>query len=688
MSEDVLVMSSTTVVDGSMVSLLRPRSIAIIGGSRRDRLGGRIVTNLIENGYSGSIRVISSTAPETVDHDAVRRGVVDAEWIEDVAGLGERADLLIVSVPPAALVPVLESVGPYARSVLIISSLDDSVDADAVRAACAKLMDDGVAVIGPNSAGLYADETGPVTFSKAFAVENMPETWSPSRCYVVSQSGAFGVRVVSAALQRGVGVAGFVSVGNEFGHTVGSVISNLADNSELQPDLIVVYLENLREISELLAVVADVVARGVPVIVLNTGRSAVGARAAATHTGALTTSATLVANALAAAGASVVDSDAALLDVTHAAALAPARRGRRVGIITGSGGFGVLCADLLHGYGLDVPELSPGLQDELREFLPSFADVVNPVDMSGQSAVVPNALARTLRCLVESDEVDGVIVMSGSPATKVDTDLLRHIPVYFVELDSSTDLIAEYSRSGRAVFSTMESACRAMHLWSVGPRLEPRAFRSGHTLNPRRDASASVAEAMEIAASTLGMAMPAWRIVDTEDALREFGDDVGWPVVLKGNADSATHKVASGLLQLGVTRDDVDTAFKAVASAGVDVVAVRQLPTSTEWLVSFSWREPFGWVLTLGIGGSLVEVADRVVAIPIAQVDDRLHELVLAIEPRLGTGSFGQQLEVVCGRAVDMATRLETLEFTTAEFNPCILDGDRLVALDARLTNN
>lgn len=675
-----------TRLGGEIASALRPATIAIIGGSRRDRLGGRIVTNLIENGYAGEILVISSSTPETVDHVAVHDGRVRARWVESVEELFEPVDLVVVSVPPAVLPDVLGSLADRARSVLIISSLDDSVDADAVRAACAALMEHGVAVIGPNSAGLYEDTTGPVTFSKAFAVENMPSSWSSSRSYVVSQSGAFGVRVVSGALLRGVGVAGFVSVGNEFGHTVGSVIRDLAEGSA-DPDLFIVYLENLRGMDELLVAVAGVTARGVPVVVLNTGRSAVGARAAATHTGALTTSAAVVANALTAAGASVVDSDAALMDVTHAAALAPPRRGERIGVITGSGGFGVLCADLLHAHGLVVPELSPGLQAKLREFLPSFADVLNPVDMSGQSAVVQNALERTLRCLVESGEVDGVIVMSGSPASKVDTSLLHEIPVLFVELDSSTDLIADYSRGGRAVFNTMESACRAMRLWSVVSPFTPRAPKASALPRASR-AGASVGEAMELATKQLGIEFPAWQVVDSPASARAFGEAVGWPIVLKGDVDSATHKVASGLLRLGVTADDVDGWFDVVAAHGAGVVAMRQAPRANEWLVSFTWREPFGWVVTLGVGGSLVEVADRVVAIPVSLVDDRLIELVVAVEPRLASGSFGKELPTVCARVVQMIDGLDRLEFTTAEFNPCIVAGDHLLALDARLTTD
>ena len=269
----------------------------------------------------------------------------------------------------------------------------------------------GIAVAGPNGVGLLsADSRLAATFSPSIAwdaFEKAPGLKDKPRAAIIAQSGGLAFSISLRGAARGLVFSKIISSGNEADVDAVDYLEHLVDDPGTQ--IIIMFIEGIRRGPEFMAAASRARAAGKSVIVTKVGRTAAGSRAAASHTASMTGTEAVVDAVFRRCGVVRVDDIDEMIDVAIACAFCPPAKGNRVGIVTVSGGVGGWMSDMLSLQGLAVPEFSPALQGQLRAFLPSFAAVFNPVDVTAGAGNTDHHV-RSLETVAASDEVDAVVV--------------------------------------------------------------------------------------------------------------------------------------------------------------------------------------------------------------------------------------------------------------------------------------
>jgi len=397
----------------AMRVFLSPRSVAVIGASRqRGTVGAELFHNLLAAGFNGPVYPVNPNTP-------VVQSVVAYRSIGEVPG---PVDLAVVAVPADSVAAAArECAAAGVRALVVISAgfaetgPEGAERQDRLLEVC---RGSGMRLIGPNCLGIV--NTNPrVRLDATFG----PQLPLPGRVGFLSQSGALGLAVVDYATKLGLGLSSFVSVGNK-----SDISSNdLLDYWEQDPDTAValLYLESFGN-PRRFARIARRVGRRKPIVAVKSGRSAAGARASSSHTGALLAASDVTVDALfRQAGVIRTDTLAELFDVATLLANQPRPRGRRVGIVTNAGGPGILCADACEAAGLQVAQLSSALRARLAEGLPAEASTANPVDML--AAAPAEHFRRTVELVVASREVDSVVVIFIPPLLTEPAEVARAV---------------------------------------------------------------------------------------------------------------------------------------------------------------------------------------------------------------------------------------------------------------------
>ena len=378
-------------------SVLEPRSIAIIGASRRPQtVGGAILDNVVRSQFNGPVYAVNNRA-DVVQGQPAYHSVLD---------ISEPIDLTVVAVPAQQVVAVArECAAADVRALLVISAGFAELGgegADRQRELLAVCRDAGMRLVGPNCFGVL-NTAAEVSLNATFA----PHAAQPGRVGFMSQSGGLGIAVIETAKRHRIGLSSFVSVGNK---------ADLSGNDFVRyweqdegTDLALLYLEsfgNPRKFARL----APRFARRKPLIAVKSGRSAAGARATSSHTGALLAASDVTVDALfKQAGVIRTDTLQEMFAVTSLLGAQPVPRGDRVAIVTNAGGPGILCADACQAHGVAVPELSAPVRARLAAFRPPAASVHNPIDMIASASA--DDYRRTLRILIEEDACDAILAI-------------------------------------------------------------------------------------------------------------------------------------------------------------------------------------------------------------------------------------------------------------------------------------
>jgi len=348
---------------------LHPRSVAVIGASRnRGSIGGEVFHNLLSYGFQGPVHPVNQSAD-------VVQCVPAYKSVQDIPG---PVDLAVVVVPAAHVLEATEECGLKGVRALVVISAEFAEVGPEGRARQEDLVricrQSGMRLIGPNCMGII--NTDPeIRLDATFA----PVLPGEGRVGFSSQSGALGLAVIDYASSLGLGISSFVSVGNK-ADISGNDLLRYWD-SDPGTDVILLYLESFgkpRKFSK----IARRVGRNKPIVVVKSGRSAAGARATSSHTGALLAASDVTVDALfRQSGVIRTDTLEELFDVASLLATQPLPRGTRVGIITNAGGPGILCADACEARELQVPVLDDTTRERLRSILPPGASTTNPVDL-------------------------------------------------------------------------------------------------------------------------------------------------------------------------------------------------------------------------------------------------------------------------------------------------------------------
>lgn len=638
---------------GRLDALFAPRSIAVIGASPDLRkAGGRCVAFLRDFGFAGEVYPVNPRRAEIAGYRAYPR-------IADVPG---PVDLAIVLVDSAAVPAVIAEAGEAGvRSAVVCSSgfseLGDAgaeLEADLARAA-AKYQ---LPVLGPNSLGFIdLDASLTATFSTALQSGGRLRSGPIA---LVSQSGAMGAAIFGVAQTDGmVGVGGFVSTGNEAVLGFTEVLRHVG--AEEKFSVLLGYIEGLGDGRRLVDDIRSMRAAGKDVVLLKVGRSEAGKAAARSHTGAMAGSDQAWQAAFARAGAIRAESPEGLLDTGQALACPRRPLGNRVGVVSMSGGAGVLITDRLAGHGLRVAALDDASRCRIAAALPGLPSVGNPLDF-GPVYTDPQAVITAVRCMAETDDVDLVVVFLGlSPnlAGVVEEPLAAIAgrcgkPMVLAWLGGPAAGrqrlqalgVPAYPDPARAADAAAALVRSARPLPANPARPPDRALQS----RLRALAASGSPELTERGAKRLladyGIPVSADRLAASrQEAERIAGTGPG-PYAVKAEAPDLLHKSDIGAVLLNVPAaaagDAYDTVTAAARRAGASVrgavLAPMAPPGGVELLIGLRWDEQFGSLVLVGAGGVTSEVA-RDSAVDLAPIDhDRALAMVrsLRIAPLLG----------------------------------------------------
>jgi acyl-CoA synthetase (NDP forming) len=616
------------------------RSVAIVGASNRpDALGHAPVRYLLRFGYSGRILPVNPSTVEIL-------GLPCYPSVKAAPGPVDLALLLVAAERvPAALEDCITAGVPV---VVVMSSGFAETGADGARAQAElvrRAREAGVRVLGPNCIGAVGTAAGLVaSFSPLFASE--AHELIPGPIGFVSSSGALGYGAVSLATERGLGLGWIVNTGNEADITALEALTAIARQPECSG--VLGFLESLSDGSALRTLAAS----GKPVALLKAGRGEAGARAAASHTGALATPDRVIDAALRQLGIVRACDIDDLLDIGEAFAAPRRPAGPRLGIVTTSGGSGILAADEVERCGLRLSALGSHTLAELHSIVPAFGSAANPVDVTATVMKDITLFDRCLEIVAADDDVDMLIacfcVLTGDDVDSIVGALSRVVdrcgkPVLAAR--TGADYLAPKASAalrafGIPAYPTPARAVRAAAaLWQVSQPSSAVTLTGRGIPAPERGATES--DLKEILAAA-GIPVPVGRGVDdADDAVRAVAD-VGGRAVLKAIVPGLVHKTEAGAVVLDVTPETAPAVFQRLVQFGGEVRVEQQVDGAVEMLVGIA-PSPLGPVITIGAGGVLTEVLDDVALrlLPVSELDvrDMLRELKSA---RLLEGARGR----------------------------------------------
>jgi acetyltransferase len=699
----------------SLDPILRPRSIAVVGASRRSgTIGHQIVANLVRHGFTGPVFPVNPTAASINAMHA---------W-PSVSAIPEPVDMAVVAVPKERVCDVAEECGASGvGGLIVISSGFREVGAEGMERE-RRLLDitrrHGMRMIGPNCMGAINSDAA-YSMNATFA-PLMPD-FGPAA--FVSQSGALGVNVLDYAKELGIGIAQFVSMGNKADVSGNDLLLHWEDDPAIE--VILMYVENFGNARNFLAI-APRVARRKPIIVLKAGRSAVGARAASSHTGALSGSDAASDALLTQAGVLRAASIEELFDMAVAFTTRRARRipaSRRVGVVGNSGGPGVLAADALEMAGLRVVDFAASTVERLRPLFPAEASLRNPLDMI--ASATPQGYRASLDAILGDPGIDSAVAIFTPPLGVRTPDVAEAIgdvaakhpekPVIAVLMgrEGLPQGRSELGRAGVPSYIFPESAARALGALARYGEILARPPREVPDLRAERARAAPIVEgALRAGVSRLSEVeslalVRAYGIatiesdvaIDAIDAVR-IADSLGYPVALKIVSPEISHKSDVGGVRLGLPdASGVRAAYDEIVAsvtrampeahiAGVLVQRMARDDGERELIAGFSRVPGFGPMVMVGLGGIYVE-AFRDVQLRLAPVDrhDAL-EMLRSLRSATLLGPFRGAPAVDVEAVADAIVRLGCLAeafpmIAEMDVNPLRVGASGALAVDARV---
>lgn len=619
-------------------ALLSPKSIVIVGASADpNKVNGRPIRNLVRDGFRGRIYLVN---PKYSDISGI-------PCYADIASLPEVPELGVVGVAAEGAKDVVAALGAKGVKMAIVWSSGFGESGTAGKRLEEELVETarqfGVRICGPNTLGLTnAFEDMPLTFS-----QYADTPLEPGPVAFVSQSGAFGTAVATAARNRGIGLGYFVSTGNQADISVAAVVNLILDDERIA--VVVAYMEGLSDGREFLAAAQKAVALGKPLVVVKVGKLAAGRRAAVSHTGSLAVDDAVFDSVIRQHGVLRAHNESHALDLTAALIACPVPQEGGVGLITISGGAGAMMADFAEEFGMEVPVLAPRTQTRLSGVLRGFASTGNPVDVTGQVVEDVAVLSKSLDIVLDDPQIAACVIwvqLLHGKAEQLADQLIAcrrtaKKPFILCWLNSPPATVRRLRQAGICVTdSTLGGIQAAVGLVEYGRARRRCAIRKPlpvvtlQTLRRTEGAAESVPsiEAAQILARSGLMLAPA-RLATTEEEALSCAAELGFPVALKIESPDLPHKTEAGGVRLNLTdADQVRQAFAQIIASGrvykpdarITGVLVQAFETITTELVLGMRRDPvFGFVVMVGLGGIFVEVLKDVVFAtpPFSKVD-------------------------------------------------------------------
>jgi acetyltransferase len=692
-------------------AIFKPKSVAVIGATERPgSIGRNVLWNLLSNPFGGTVYPVNKNRPN----------ILGIKTYPTVADIPDRVELAVVTTPAASVPEVIsECVAANVDAAIVISAGFREFGEEGrelEREILRRLHGSRMRVIGPNCLGVMNPLTGlNATFAQTIA--------RPGNVAFISQSGALCTAILDWSLREMVGFSAFVSVGSMLDVGWGDLIDYFGDDPRTQS--IILYMESIGNARSFLSAAREVTLTK-PIIVIKAGRTEAAAKAAASHTGTLAGSDSVLDAAFRRSGVLRVNSIADLFYMAEVLAKQPRPKGPRLAVLTNAGGPGVLAADALIATGGKLADLTPETMSALNALLPPHWSRNNPIDILGDADA--QRFAKALEITSKDANTDGMLVITapqGLTEPSATAELLKPYakstgkPVLASFMGGAEVAAAEQilNRIGIPTFPFPDTAARAFnYMWKYSYNLRgiyetpvvravenPDRRAAEKLIHEARDAGRTILTEFESKQLLASYAIPviATRVAKSEAEAVGAANDVGYPVVLKLYSHTITHKSDVGGVQLGIRNDDgVRSAFKLIESnvrgkageghfLGVTVQPMASLD-GEELILGSSIDPQFGPVLLFGSGGRLVEVyRDRALALPPLNTTLALRmmeqtRIFEALKGVRGRGSVDlQALADILVRFSQLVVEQPWIK--ELDINPLLATPEQLIALDARV---
>ncbi|BCS90000.1 acetate--CoA ligase family protein [Pseudodesulfovibrio sediminis] len=693
----------------SLHAFFHPDTVAVIGASATPgKVGHTIVSNMLNAGFSGKLFPVNPKGGSIEGLDV----------ISDIADLPRGLDLGVVSVPPQFVIPSIKALAEIGtKSAIVITAGFKEVGTEGYhmeQEIIALCEEHDMALLGPNCLGMMNTAAG---VNASFAA-GQP---SPGSIAFFSQSGALCVAILDWALGANVGFSKFVSLGNKAVLDEADMLDYL--NEDEATKVILGYIENV-EHGDAFLKAAHKACLNKPVIMIKSGKTAAGAKAASSHTGAIAGSDQSYTAAFHKSGVIRVGDVASLFNLAQAFSCQPLPKGPNLAVVTNSGGPGILAADAADRSCLTMAALSQRTIQKLQEFLPSYAAFYNPVDIIGDADA--DRYARTLDVVAEDPMVHSIMVLL--------------TPTASVEIEKTAQSVIRIARKcGKPVFACFMGKTRvakarellmeadipcyafpiaAVHaietmyeyyLWKSRSKPEfkevERDLETARGLI-REHEQRKQAEIVEFEAQQMlqayGLPTPKTVLARSSDEAVAAAEEIGYPVVLKIASPDISHKSDVGGVRVNLgNATAVLNAFKQITAqaqrmrreAYIAGCLVQEMAPAgvKEVIIGFKRDEQFGPMLMFGLGGIYVEIMKDISfrLAPLSRQD--AFKIVREIKSYMLLKGLKGEQPVNFTALQDIILAMSQLaldhpQILEAEFNPVLVNHERALVADVRMT--
>jgi len=599
-------------------AIMRPKAIAVIGATERQgSLGRELVNNIIRYEFSGEIYLINPKS-DTLFGKKTYKSVLD------VPG---QVDLAVIVIPNTLVSEAIDQCHEKGiKGVVIITAGYKETGAEGAKLEqdlVEKLHKYGMRAVGPNCMGVL--NTDPSVRMNAQFAEDLP---NPGKTAFVSQSGALGAAIITISKDFNIGLSQFVSVGNKADVNDATMLEYWEDDSNV--DQILLYVESIENPVNFRQL-ASRISKKKPIVAVKSGRSAAGAKAASSHTGALA-GADLAADALLKqSGVIRVTSILELFEVAQIFTTSPIPKGNRVAIITNTGGPGIMATDALSEYGLQIAELKEETQNKMKEFLPAAASVRNPVDMIASAPI--EHYTKCLDIILKDENVDMVMIIAlpfmGQNPMEIANGIMdmkkQHPDKPIVNV-----FITSREKVNTPFYAYPESAAKAMarldyyRRWlerPVGnePKFEVDCNKAKeiikNALEEGRDQLTTL-ESIDVL-DAYGIRTCKYAFAKGEDEAAKVANEIEYPVVMKITSTKISHKTEIGGVMVDIkSEEELRKAYKGLLERlkernledALDGVIIQEMVKGSREMVCGVATDPqYGHLMMFGLGGIFVE---------------------------------------------------------------------------------
>lgn len=688
-------------------ALFRPKAVAVVGASAKElNVGNRIIKNLVDFGFTGSIYPINPKVDEI-------RGVKAYKSILDVP---TEVDVVHLPIPAASVPPVIDECGRKGVKFVILNGggfAETGPMGAAIEEECiAKAKKHNIRIFGPNCQGIIN------TASESRAYCNFTFTKpDPGVVSLIALSGGVAELLHQTLFQIGVGTRMYASNGNACDVSIPEIIDYYGKDEGTQA--IVLYVEGLRDPDVFLKTAKDVVTRK-PILAMKAGRTEEGAKAAACHTGGLAKKEITTDLIFEKAGALCFHDEHELCQAAAVFTTQPIPKGNRVGVITNTGGPSVIATDVLVGGGLTIPDLSEKSTAILKEKLLKEVTVRNPIDVLATANA--DHFRAALDVLMDDDGIDSIYISMVTPFFVDNNSIARQIvevnkqkkkPIVCTLMTDKigcAETIKIMKAGGVPCYDFPSTAARV--LVSLSRYGEIRRKKAGNArLFENIDHSkvkAIVAKTHKTGRNTLsagdayeilaayGIPVAGWRIVKAADGAVRAAQEIGFPVVVKAEAEGIIHKSDTGAVVINLT--DINGVRRAVKNISerhndpdLKFLIQKYLPGGKEIIVGAKAEEEIGHLVMAGLGGIFVEVFEdvkfKLAPVTDAEAEEMISSLKAAPILRGVRGEKGvdqKKLVEVIQRVSQLVT--DVPEIKEMDLNPILAFEDGAFVVDARIS--